>query len=185
MPTRGELPQALVMAGVALLDEEGAQGLTLRRVAARAGVSHAAPGHHFGGLPGLKVAIATRGFQAFLHDLAAARDSLPEGTSPFQALLAVNLAYIRFAGSRTALFRLMFEQLPTQDPGLRNTAHGSYLVLKGLCAPLTAHRPAAAFEAAVWALTHGYASLNIGKTYLPESQVQTLSYEDALRLLVS
>ena len=184
MPVRGALPQALITAGVALLDEEGAEGLTLRRVAARAGVSHAAPAHHFGGMPGLKIAIATKGFQSFLHDLAATRDSLPEGTSPFQALLAVNMTYIRFAGSRTALFRLMFDQLPTQDPELRDTAHGSYLVLKGLCAPFTASRPAAAFEAAVWALTHGYAALNIGKTYLPESQIRTSSYEDALLLLV-
>ncbi|MCZ0962568.1 TetR/AcrR family transcriptional regulator [Paracoccus benzoatiresistens] len=184
MPARGELPRALIEAGLALLDEEGTEGLTLRRVAARAGVSHAAPAHHFDGLPGLKTAIATRGFQSFLHDLAAARDNLPEGADAFDALLAVNLAYIHFAGNRTALFRLMLDQLPTRDAELRNISNGSYLVLKEVCAPFTANRPAAALEAAVWALTHGYASLTIGKTYLPEAQVRTCSYEEALRLLV-
>lgn len=184
MPTRGELPQALIRAGIALLDEEGMEGLTLRRVAARAGVSHAAPTHHFGGLPGLKVAIATKGFQSILHDLGATRDALPPETTPFQALLAVNLTYIRFAGSRAALFRLMFEQLPARDPELRSTAYGSYLVLRDLCAPLRAGRQVTCFEAAVWALTHGYATLNINKTYLPAPQVQTPSYEKALRLLV-
>lgn len=184
MPTRGELPQLLIQAGLSLLDEEGAEGLTLRRIAARAGVSHAAPAHHFGGLPGLKVAIATHGFQTFLRDLAAARDSLPQGTDPFQVLLTVNLAYIRFAESRRGLFRLMFDQLPTQDPDLRASALGSYVVLRGLCAPFVDGRPAVALETAVWALTHGYAALNMGNAYPPGSPVQLSTYEDALRLLV-
>lgn len=183
MPTSGELPQALIQAGLAILDEEGTEGLTLRRIAARTGVSHAAPTHHFGGLPGLKVAIATCGFQSFLRDLVCARDGAPD-SDPFQRLLAANLAYIRFASSRTALFRLMFDQLPTQDPDLRKTALGSHSVLTKLCAPFVDGRPAVALETAVWALTHGYAALNLDKPRPPGSPVQTAPYESALRLLV-
>jgi len=183
MPTRGELPQALIQAGLALLDEEGTEGLTLRRIAARAGVSHAAPAHHFGGLPGLKVAIATRGFQSFLRDLISARDSVPDDATPFQRLLAVNLAYIRFASSRTGLFRLMFDQLPAQDPELRTVATDSYFVLKSICAPFVDGRPAG-FETAVWALTHGYAAMNLNQPRPPGSPVVVLPYEDALRLLI-
>lgn len=184
MAGRAHLPQALIRAGLALLDEQGSEGLTLRRIAARAGVSHAAPTHHFGGLPGLKVAIARSGFHDFLHALISARDSLPDA-DPFQRLLGANLAYIRFAASHKALFRLMFDQIPTQDPELRRSALDSHVVLRGVCAPFVADdRPAIAFETAVWALTHGYAAMNMERAFLPGSPVQLSGYEEALRLLV-
>ena len=62
---------ALVDAGLALLAIEGLAGLTLRACAARAGVSHAAPAHHFAGLPGLLTAIAARGFGIFTDTIFA------------------------------------------------------------------------------------------------------------------
>lgn len=181
-PVRGDLPQALVQAGLDILDQEGTEGLTLRRIAARAGVSHAAPAHHFDGLPGLKIAIAICGFKRFMRDLVAARDSV--ASDPFQRLLVTNLAYIRFASSQTGLFRLMFDQLPARDPDLRRTAISTYLVLKDLCGPFVNGRAPEALETAVWALTHGYAALHMDRGYPPESPVKVSSYEDALRLLI-
>lgn len=180
------LPRALVRAGLALLDEEGPEGLTLRRIASRAGVSHAAPAHHFGGLPGLKTAIAVNGFQQFLEALSDSRDSLPADASPFQRLLAVNMAYIDFANRHNALFRLMFDQLPAQDPELRRIALGSYVVLRDMCAPFAAdHDDVVPVETAVWALTHGFAALNLNQAFPPGSPVRVSGYEDALRLLVN
>lgn len=184
MPTRGDLPQLLIEAGLALLEEDGTEGLTLRRIAARAGVSHAAPAHHFGGLSGLRNAIATRGFHTFRQELIAARDGLPADADTFQHLLTVNLAYIRFARRRTALFRLMFDQLPTTDDDLRSIARATYVVLQDCCAPFVRDRGAAPFQTAVWALTHGFAMLNMDQPYPPESPVQVSPYEDALRLLL-
>lgn len=184
MPIRGELPETLVRAGMALLDEDGAEALSLRRIAARAGVSHAAPAHHFGGLPGLKVAIATRGFQQFQQYLVAARDALPAGAEPFQKLSAVTDAYVRFASDRTALFQLMFDQIPATNPDLRSTALDSYLLLKELCAPFVDGRPAVAMETAVWSLTHGYAALNLDKPRPAGSPVSTSAFADALRLII-
>lgn len=184
MPTRGDLPQLLIEAGVALLDEEGAEGLTLRRIAARAGVSHAAPAHHFNGLPGLRIGIATRGFEDFRRELARTRDAQPAEADAFQRLLAVNLSYIRFARRNTPLFRLMFDQLPTQDAGLRTIARATYVLLQEHCLPFVRDREAAPFGTAVWALTHGFAMLNMDQPYPPGSPVQVSSYEDALRLLV-
>ena len=58
----GNLKEALVLAGMQILEEEGLAALTLRRCAALAGVSHAAPAHHFDGLKGLRTAIAIRGY---------------------------------------------------------------------------------------------------------------------------
>ena len=184
MPTRGDLPEALVRAGMALLDEDTADALSLRRIAARAGVSHAAPAHHFGGLPGLKAAIATRGFQQFQQHLLDARDSLPADANPFQRLSTVTGAYIRFAANRTSLFQLMFDQIPAANPDLRDTALGSYFLLKELCAPFVDGRPAVAMETAVWSLTHGYAALNLGPPRPADSPVSTSAFVDALRLII-
>ncbi|WP_196053503.1 TetR/AcrR family transcriptional regulator [Paracoccus lichenicola] len=181
---RGDLPRLLIEAGLALLDEEGAEGLTLRRVAARAGVSHAAPAHHFNGLPGLRTAIATEGFCSFLHELVSARDALPPDADPFQGLLAVNQAYIRFSWRRPALFRLMFDQLPTENDDLRLAARAVYAILQDHWTPFVGNRPPAAFETAIWALTHGFAALNMDRPYPPDTPVNLSSYEDALRLLV-
>ena len=61
----GNLKESLVLAGMQLLEDEGLEALTLRRCAVLAGVSHAAPAHHFDGLKGLKTAIATRGYAIF------------------------------------------------------------------------------------------------------------------------
>jgi AcrR family transcriptional regulator len=184
MPFRGEVPQLLIQAGLSLLDEEGTPGLTLRRIAARAGVSHAAPAHHFGGLPGLRDAIAIHGFRSFRHELVTALEGVPADAEPFQHLLAVNLTYIGFARRRTALFRLMFDQLPTQDSDLKEIARATYVVLRDRYTPFVGDRPAAPFQTAVWAMTHGFAMLNMDQPYPPESPVQVSSYEDALRLLV-
>ena len=69
----GNLRSALIDSGLALLANEGLAGLTLRRAAAAAGVSHAAPAHHFDGLPGLLTAIAARAFQLFADQMEAAQ----------------------------------------------------------------------------------------------------------------
>lgn len=185
MPMRGDLPQLLVEAGLALLEEKGAEGLTLRRIAARAGVSHAAPAHHFGGLTGLKNAIATQGFHAFHQELVTTHDGLPSDADPFERLLKVNLTYIRYARRHPALFRLMFEQWPTQDPDLTRIARETYVVLNKCCTPFIQDRERAPFETAVWTMTHGFAMLNLDQPYPTGSPMQMPSYEDALRLLVA
>ncbi len=59
----GNLREALIVAGIEILKEGGLPALTLRACAARAGVSHAAPAHHFDGLPGLVTAIAANSGQ--------------------------------------------------------------------------------------------------------------------------
>lgn len=180
----GRLSQVLVKAGVALLDEEGMEGLSLRRIAARAGVSHAAPAHHFDGLPGLRAAIAIQGFHDLRGDLEAVRDGFAADADPFQRLLGVNLAYICFARRRGALFRLMFDQIRSQNTDLRVTARTTYLILQQASAPLVGHRDPPRLESAVWALTHGFALLEMDRPYPSDSPIQVSSYEDALRLLV-
>src|ERR1700729_4167601 len=75
----GALRDALLEAAERVLEREGLSGLTLRAVAREAGVSHAAPTHHFGDLTGLVSELAAIGFRQFNTAMASACDA---ATSP-------------------------------------------------------------------------------------------------------
>ncbi len=156
------LREALIDAGIALLDEGGMAALTLRRAAARAGVSHAAPAHHFDGLPGLLTAIATRAFQIFSDTMDDACNAA--GSDPMAKLQGLCDGYLTFARSHHGLFHVMFvsPQVNRDDPALTPHSARAYLLLRAACLPFAA--PGATrdveLETAVWSMVHGYASLN-------------------------
>lgn len=100
----GDLARALIAAAEAILSEEGLEGFTLRECARRAGVSHAAPAHHFGDARGLLTAVAATGFEQLATKMREARDAAQAD----ERLDAIGMAYIEFALSRPAVFRLMF-----------------------------------------------------------------------------
>src|SRR3954464_5676258 len=81
----GALRDALLKAAETVLERDGLQGLTLRAVAREAGVSHAAPTHHFGELTGLVSELAAIGFRQFNAAMAAADSS---GPSPLDKAMA-------------------------------------------------------------------------------------------------
>ncbi|WP_328665911.1 WHG domain-containing protein [Streptomyces sp. NBC_00322] len=108
---------ALLAAARAELAQVGVGELSLRAVARRAGVSHAAPKHHFAHRAGLLSALAADGFTA----LAARLDTVVTGGgSPLHRLVAAGHAYLRFAQDEPALFDLMYrpELLSSADPAL-------------------------------------------------------------------
>lgn len=149
----------LVEAGLRILDEDGSAGLTLRRIAARAGVSHAAPAHHFAGLPGLTAAIATRGFHMFHAELAALdRAAHPD---PFDWLARIEEAYLDFAESHPDLFRLMFSAPLPDDPDLQRAVLATHRIHISACEAVTGPDRVEQILMAVWALTHGYAMLRL------------------------
>ncbi len=103
----GDLRRALVSAGIELLAEGGAAGLDLRKVARRAGVSHAAPYRHFEDKRALLAAIAEEGFMRLTNQLREAVADVP----PQSQLLALAQAYVHFALAEPALMREMFSGL--------------------------------------------------------------------------
>ena len=92
---------------------------SLRSVAKRASVSHAAPAHHFSDTGGLLTALATEGFRRFLETQAAREGQA--ACEPSAQLLAAGLGYVDFALARPALFRLMFgsDRADFGDPAAR------------------------------------------------------------------
>ena len=110
----GNLKEALVLAGLEILEEEGLDGLTLRKCAARAGVSHAAPAHHFDGLGALKSAIATRAYALFEESLLAGIKNA--GESPAEKVKGLCNGYIEFSTEHNALLNLIFVSPGTYPP---------------------------------------------------------------------
>ncbi|NOX68146.1 MAG: TetR/AcrR family transcriptional regulator [Gammaproteobacteria bacterium] len=167
MPTKankshhhGNLKTVLVDAGLQLLAEGGLAALTLRKCAARAGVSHAAPAHHFDGLKGLRTAIATAGFKAFAKAMIEQRDSAAD--SPHARLAAIGRGYLSFSENNEALATLMFmtKETFTDDPDYQLAGEAAYQVLADACTPFKSGAAGAkGTEVLVWSLVQGYASL--------------------------
>lgn len=102
----GDLRRALVDAGRRLLEQEGVGALSLRAVARVAGVSAAAPYHHFKDRAALLYAIAHEGNVALHSAMRTAFDGAEAGQA---RIVAVGLAYVSFALENPGLSRLMFE----------------------------------------------------------------------------
>jgi AcrR family transcriptional regulator len=158
------LRDALIDAGMALLEEGGMQGLTLRRAAARAGVSHAAPAHHFEGLPGLMTAIAGRAFQRFVQ---AMQDSCDAAASDAMSRLhATCRGYLVFAAAHSGLFHVMFvsPEVNRGHPDVMPHSARAYDLLRQACLPFSPDgQPDLRLETAVWSMVHGYAVLGLDR----------------------
>lgn len=101
----GDLRRALLDAAMQLVESEGIAGLTLRGVARQAGVSHAAPYHHFQDKSALVTALVIECFERFDAALHTAFTTTP-GTA-LERYMAVGHAYVRFALDHPQLFRVM------------------------------------------------------------------------------
>ncbi len=102
----GDLSRAVVEAARRVLESEGPAALTLRGVAREAGVSPAAPYHHFKDKGELIDAVAHQGWEALGEAIAEARRN---AASPREALSDIGAAYVRFARANPALYRIMYD----------------------------------------------------------------------------
>jgi AcrR family transcriptional regulator len=124
----GDLRAAMLQAAETILDRDGLGALTLRGAAREAGVSHAAPPHHFGDLSGLLSELAAAGFVRFRAHLIAAGAASDD---PPARLVALAIAYIGFARVYPGLFQLMFrsERLDWSLAALSEAAAAAFALL--------------------------------------------------------
>jgi AcrR family transcriptional regulator len=160
----GDLKATILTEAAALVADRGADGLSLRELARAAGVSHAAPAHHFTDRRGLFTALATEGF-GMLAD--ALKDARPD-------FLDAALAYVRFALGHPGHYEVMFDKslYDAADPALvsAETAAGAELAagVGTLDDPRAKDDPQAAALAA-WSLVHGFSLLWLNKAIDDES----------------
>ncbi|MGH6819124.1 MAG: TetR/AcrR family transcriptional regulator [Methylovirgula sp.] len=152
----GDLRIALVKAARDILEKEGLEALSLRAVARNAGVSQAAPYHHFADKQALLDAVAAEGFQSLR---SAMEVRIAKETEPLARLYASGLGYIAFATENPALFRLMFSEL-SGDAQLRTARDSAYQVFQDAVAAVApAGAPLAIICLGLWARVHGLAKL--------------------------
>lgn len=179
MPTKktyhhGNLRNALLAAALALVEESGLEGLSLRKVAARVGVSHAAPEHHFPTMRHLMNAMATAGFEMFTRAMAVERAQASQ--EPIEQMRAAARGYLAYARRHPGLFRLMFTAnlLDWTDPALQQQAGLGRRQLEEICAPaadvmgLRTEAGRRSLENLVWSQVHGRAHLMIDRK-LPDA----------------
>lgn len=169
-PAAADLRSVLVRAARAELQEGGPGAVSLRAVARRAGVSHAAPGYAFGDRSGLLTAVAVEGF----GELARAMDHPP--TPPGRAGLAeLGRRYVAFAAAEPALYDLMFSpgDLMAADEDLLTARAASLRALTGLTGTDGEADPPGGTTLISWAFAHGVASLVSGGS-LPAAGVDEL-----------
>jgi AcrR family transcriptional regulator len=160
----GDLRNTLIAEGLALLEEGGVSKMSLRAIAARAGVSHAAPKNHFANLRALYTAMAAEGYR---RHVAFMRAGLPKRASRTAKLAAAMQGYVRFAKEHPHLFALMFSSdlCDLDDAELQAAGAESYGVLREISAGLDwdkADKPHADLraETMIWSLVHGFALLS-------------------------
>ncbi|MEC3920249.1 TetR/AcrR family transcriptional regulator [Nocardia sp. CDC160] len=148
----GDLRRAMLAVAVAAIDEQGPTSVSLRDLARRAGVSHAAPVHHFGDKAGLLTALATEGFDLLADYLA---DAVGRG------IVELGVRYVRFATDHRAHFEVMFrpDLYRADDPDVSRAGDRAYsLLAEGIGAEVDEAEFGSAVVAA-WSLVHGFATL--------------------------
>ncbi len=150
----GDLKAVILGQAAELVAERGADGISLRELARAAGVSHAAPAHHFADRRGLFTALAAQGWRLLAAALADARPDFIDAA----------LAYVRFALDHPGHYAVMF------DRSLVNPADAELVAAQGAAGtelatgvgtlddPRARSDPDGAALAA-WSLVHGFAML--------------------------
>ncbi|MFF7446209.1 MULTISPECIES: WHG domain-containing protein [unclassified Streptomyces] len=173
----GDLRRAVLSAALDVIAADGPAALSLRDLARRAGVSHAAPAHHFGDRTGLLTAIAAEGFGLLASTLRETAD-----------LKEAGVRYVRFAREHPAHFQVMFA------PGLLRPDDLELTTARALAGDALREAvsqvdpeglgldPRLAGVAA-WSLAHGFATLLLGHNL--DGPVGEKDPEDVFRTLAT
>jgi len=182
----GDLRDALVRAARRILEKDGVAQLSLRRVARAAGVSPAAPYHHFADKQALLDAIATQGFAALT---AGMRARMAKKSDPAGRLDASGVGYVVFAVENPTLFQLMFSgdgRRSFGDTALTAARDSAYGVLQAAVADTSVDGTANPLVCLrLWSLVHGIAKLIVERSIKPSDYGAADSEALAVRVLRS
>ncbi len=166
----GNLHATLLEAARALVEEVGVDGFSLRELARRAGVSPAAPYHHFKDKAALIQALAG---ESQIRLGIASQQAIKGIQDPMQRLSALGVAYVLYAFEHPSEFRIMFRQElrsplgELEQPDLEPDP--AFVLLKQIliecreagCIPITNEKALEIASINTWALVHGLATLII------------------------
>jgi AcrR family transcriptional regulator len=177
----GNLRDALVEAAVDVVREGGPEALSLRELARRVGVSHAAAYRHFADREALVDVVADRALEGLVSRVHRRVDTVDEAdpvTAARRRLVEIGVGYVEFALAESGLFRLLFTAYPSppdgkgdvpgEDPyGMLNAALDDLITVGFIDADLRAGA-----DVTCWSAVHGFAVLNV------EGPLRALSAEE-------
>lgn len=164
--TTTDVRRAVLDGALDIIANEGAEAVSMREVARRAGVSHQAPYHYFGDRAGIFAAIAEEGFRSFTESF---RHAL---TLPGDVVANYLRSYVLFAITHKGHYRVMFRadicgiHTHEQTKGAADEAFLALLDLAETVSPTTDPANAMTFPVALWAQAHGLATLIIDSPLL-------------------
>jgi len=180
----GDLKNALIKAGVEILAKEGVGGLSLRKVAQKAGVSHSAPYSHFPDKQSLIAAISTEGFNQLYVELQAITEK--HKSNPKRQLMEGARAYVQFAMNNTDTFKIMFSGVLEKEkeyPSFVDASRKTFELVVGIvrvcqeAGVLRSTQPEL-LAVSVWGQVHGIISLalegQISRTVLEGQTIQDI-----------
>jgi AcrR family transcriptional regulator len=191
---RGRTPSAdvereLLAAAEAVLVRDGPGGLTVRAVAAEAGIAPMGVYNRLGGKDGLVDALLIKGFDRLRESLEAAM-AAPDEPVVRSRFIACGLAYRRFALANSHFYAIMFEdaiphEFDNPEVGEHAAACFGALVRAGELAAaagvLAAPDPLEVAQQ-VWSAVHGAVALELkGLVQTPDAQY---TYQSFLATLI-
>jgi AcrR family transcriptional regulator len=160
----GDLRRALLVAAVKLIEEKGTNGITLRAVAAKAGVTQTAPYRHFDSKQAMIDALVDEGFRELKAQLAAGAD---QSLDPLARLKEQAIAYAKFAVQRPGHYQMMFlsEQPAEAGGGTAPSAFQDLVdtmvdsIAEAQSVGLIKNEPPLEIALSMWSLVHGLSTL--------------------------
>ncbi|MFZ5571843.1 MAG: TetR/AcrR family transcriptional regulator [Thermodesulfobacteriota bacterium] len=184
----GNLQNTLIQATLELIGKKGVEAFTIREVARRAGVSHAAPYRHFKDKDTLLAAVAKEGFDTMVRHMRDRIAECPEDR--LRQFQNCGIAYIEFAIRHPAHYRVMFgpaKSRSRETEAVRESAAAAFQTLLDCIAACQAaglvrsgELPDMALSA--WSLVHGFAMLCIDR-YVTETRPNSRNLEGMMRVV--
>ena len=186
----GHLREALIEVGLAIVEEQGIDAVSLRAVARRAHVSHSAPYHHFHSKSELLAALAAAGFDRLVAAIQVKIAHVPSD-DPITQLRAIGRSYMQFAAKNPSVFRLMFRPeltKPSEHRQLQEAEARAFGTLIGSIVHCQQAKQLPSSDplqlaACAWSSVHGLATLRVEQllnetplgNYVWEELVETIT----------
>lgn len=166
----GNLKETLLNEGFLLIKEKGIERLTLREVASKAKVSHAAPYRHFKSKEDLLFGIMEKAYAIFNKFI---NNNIQNISDPKEKLIKLTQSYINFALKNEDYYRLIFSKSVSKtdySPELLSAAFLSYNILKEILHQLNPEINAELAALQSWSGLHGLLILYLDKKLPPAFQ---------------
>jgi AcrR family transcriptional regulator len=159
------MESALLEAAAEILETEGPDALSVRRIAAAAGVAPMGVYNHFDSKSGIVDALFIQGFER----LAAAINAAADTSDPYEALRESGRSYRSLALAHPMVYQLMFlRTVPGYEPTdhaleVAGAAFNSLVasVQRAMAAGVIADGPPDVTARLIWASIHGWVSLEL------------------------